>query len=193
MSKKVAVKSMAFVWFIVMIICWNLASGIFSFFPAYAGTSNANGIVGIIGSVVQIGGIFGGLIIGSLNDRFGGHMGGLFAGICGVLGLIILLIGGNPAILLIGAAVYGLYNAIANVQLPAMVTTLFGSRDYDGIFQTAAAFCPWFGAISYSLWGFLYDGTGSYVVMLLAGMGLAALTAFSGIAAVGSSKKLKRN
>jgi len=192
-TKATAVKSGAFACLVLMIISWNLASGIFSYFPAYAGTAGgATFVTGIIGSVTMVGGVIGGFVIGNLNDKKGGQVGGLFAGVCGVIGLANLMVGGNSAIALLGgAAVFGLYYAIANVQLPAMVTTLFGNRDYDKIFQTAAAFCPWFGAISYSLWGFIYDGTGSYTLMLIAGIILCAVTAGSGIAAVSFSKKLK--
>ena len=60
------------------------------------------------------------------------------------------------------------------------------------IFPVAAVFSPWVGAVSYSLWGFVYDVTESYFIMLLIGFALSVLTALTCVLAVSSSKKLKR-
>ena len=114
---------------------------------------------------------------------------------CGIvimgLGILLMSIAGSVFLIYLGGALIGIFYSIANVQLPAMVTTLYGERDYGSICPVAAAFSPWFGAVSSSLWGFLYDATGSYNAMHIAGIALTALTAIACFLAVKASKKLK--
>ena len=46
--------------------------------------------------------------------------------------------------------------------------------------------------VSYSLWGFLFDATQSYTIMLLAGLACSVITGITGILAMSASKKLPR-
>lgn len=195
-SKSKAVKSLSFVWLVVMLLAWNVGCQIFVYLAPYAGftpaaTSSSFDLTGFIGSVAMIGSIVGGYLIGGANDRFGARGGATVAGACGVVAcLLMLLFQSQAGMILAGAALFGVFYAIANVQLPAMVTTLYGERDYGSIYPVAAAFSPWFGAISSSLWGFVYDATGSYNPMLIAGIGLTALTAIACFMAIRAGKKL---
>lgn len=197
-SKSTAVKSNSFIWYVVMVVGFTLPSTIMQFLPALAGSSLAVekasfDLVGVIGSVASIGALIGGFILGAANDKVGGQGGGLVGGALGAVGLIILLSGGGSvAMLMGGAALFGVFYQLNLVQMPAMVRTLYGEREYDKIFPIAAAFAPWVGAVSYSLWGFLHDASGSYAPMLIIGAALAVLTAVSAILAVASSKKLPR-
>ncbi len=193
-EKSVAVKSASFVWYCIMVLCFTLPGAIMSYLPALASQSAAGSrISGIIGSVGMFGAILGGFVIGAANDRFGAHIGGLVAGACGIAGFILMMIGrDNPVLLLAGGALYGIFYQINQVQMPAMVRMLYGDLDYDRIFPLGATISPWVGAVSFSLWGFLFDATGSYNVMLLAGITCGILTAVTGILAVISGRKLPR-
>ena len=134
-----------------------------------------------------------GFLIGAINDRIGAQYGGLAAGALGAVGFLLMILGSADAWLLLGgAALYGIFYQINQVQMPAMVTTMYGEREYDKIFPVAAVISLWVGAVSYSLWGFVYDATESYFIMLLIGFALSVLTAMTCILAVSSSKKLKR-
>ncbi len=177
-----------------MVLCFTLPGAIMSYLPALASQSAAGSrISGIIGSVGMFGAFFGGFVIGAANDRFGAHIGGLVAGACGTSGFILMMIGrDNPVLLLAGGALYGIFYQINQVQMPAMVRMLYGDLDYDRIFPLGATISPWVGAVSFSLWGFLFDATGSYNVMLLAGITCGILTAVTGILAVISGRKLPR-
>ena len=188
-EKSVAVKSASFVWYCIMVLCFTLSGAIMSYLPALASQSAAGSrILGIIGSVGMCGAILGGFVIGAANDRFGAHIGGLVAG-----GFILMMIGrDNPVLLLAGGALYGIFYQINQVQMPAMVRMLYGDLDYDRIFPLGATISPWVGTVSFSLWGFLFDATGSYNVMLLAGITCGILTAVTGILAVISGRKLPR-
>lgn len=193
-SKSVAIKSMSFIWYGIMVVAFTLPGAIMTYLPALA--SNAapeSNTSAIIGSVGMIGAIIGGFIIGAANDKFGAQIGALVAGGCGVLGFLVLMLGGSStAMLLGGSALYGIFYQINQVQMPAMVSAMYGEREYDKIFPIGATISPWVGMVSYSLWGFLFDATKSYNAMLIAGLVCGAITAVTGILAVPASKKLPR-
>ena len=191
-SKARALKSTSFIFLVLMALCFTLPSTINQFFPNVAENSAGGGnLVGVIGSVASAGALIGGFILGAVNDKFGGRGGAVLGGVVGAVGLIILLLLGNSgAMLLCGAALFGVFYQLNMVQLPAMVRTMYGDLDYDKIFPVAAAVAPWVGAVSYSLWGFLRDATGSYNLMFTLGAVLAILTAVTAVLAVAASKKL---
>ena len=196
-SKSIAVKSGSFVWYVVAVLAFALPSAIMTYLPALAANAPAStanfDLTGIIGSVGMLGAMLGGFLIGAVNDKFGAQAGCLAGGAFGVLGFIILLMGGGSAFMLLaGAAFYGVFYQINQVQMPAMVRTMYGDREYDKIFPVCAAFTPWVGAVAYSLWGFIYDASGSYNTMLIIGIALGALTVVAGLLAVACSKKLPR-
>jgi len=194
-SKSIAVKSSSFVWYVVTVLAFSLPSAIMTYLPALAANSPVNtasfNLTGIIGSVGMLGAMLGGFVIGAVNDKFGAQAGCLVGGTFGMLGFIILLMGGGSAVMLMGgAAFFGIFYQVNQVQMPALVRTMYGDREYDKIFPVCAAFTPWVGAAAYSLWGFIYDASGSYNTMLIIGIALGALTAVAGLLAVVCSKKL---
>ncbi len=193
-SKSVAIKSMSFIWYGIMVIAFTLPGAIMTYLPAFASTvAPESNTSAIIGSVGMIGAIIGGFIIGAANDKFGAQIGALVAGGCGILGFVVLMLGGgSSAMLLGGSALYGIFYQINQVQMPAMVSAMYGEREYDKIFPIGATISPWVGTVSYSLWGFLFDATHSYNVMLTAGLICGVITAVTGILAVSASKKLPR-
>lgn len=195
-SKQTAIKSASCVWYAVMVICFTLCGGIMTFLPALASSRavNAGDVSAIIGSVGMAGAIIGGFLIGALNDRFGAHIGAVVGGGIGAAGFVLLLISGHvQLVMLAGAALYGIFYQINQIQMPAMVRCMYGEWEYDSIFPVAAVFSPWVGAVSYTLWGYVYDFTQSYNAMLVIGLVLSALTAITGVLAVSSSKKLPRH
>jgi len=196
-SKSVAIKSSSFIWLVIMMMAWNFACQIQVYLAPYATFTTAAAtsgfdLKGFIGSVAMIGSVVGGYLVGGANDKFGGKGGSLVAGICGVVACVMMLAGqANSIVILIGAALFGIYYVVGSVQLPVMITSMYGDREYSKLFPFAAAFCPWFGAVSSSLWGFLYDMTGTYSSMLIGGIVLCALTSITGVIAISNSKKLK--
>jgi len=197
-GKAEAIRSLSFIWYVIMVVSFTLCGAIMTYLPALAANSPAVNSAGfnissIIGSTGMFGAILGGFLIGTVNDRFGAQIGGLTAGALGCLGFILMLLGGSSAYLLLGGSVlYGIFYQINQVQMPAMVNAMYGEREYDKIFPVAAMFSPWVGAVSFSMWGFVFDMTGSYNIMLIIGLTLSIITAATGILAVSASKKLKR-
>lgn len=193
---KYALKSVTFVFLAIMIVCIGLAMPIFSYLPAYCTVSEASSVAtfdlpGIITSVLLVGAIVGGYIIGFFNDKFGGHVGGFIGGLIGTAGLIITLLGkSSPAMILIGAALFGIPSCFTGLQYPAMTQTLFGRIDYEKIYPTATAIAPWVSSVSFSIWGFVYDATGSYDAMFIIGAVLCVFISVFGVLAKISSKSL---
>ena len=191
-----AVKSKSFIFFALMVICLNLFTPMFSYLPAYAQLSEAGAVAtfdlkGIINSVLLVGAIVGGYIIGFCNDKFGGHIGALVGGILGAIGLIVAMLGySDPIVMLAGAAIFGLPACFTGLQYPAMALTLYGRLDYEKIYTTITPIAPWLGAVSFSLWGFVYDATGSYTPMFIIGAVLSLLTSLFGMLSKASSKSL---
>lgn len=144
-SKSDAVKSASFVWYAIMVISFTLCGAIMTFLPALASSlPEMSGLSGGIGSVGMFGAIIGGFLIGAINDRIGAQYGGLAAGALGAVGFLLMILGNADAWLLLGrAALYGIFYQINQVQMPAMVTTMYGEREYDKIFPVAAVFSPW--------------------------------------------------
>lgn len=194
---KVALKSKPFFMLVGMVACIGLFSPIFSYFPAYCTFSGASSVAtfdlpGLVNSFMLIGALVGGYIIGFFNDKFGGHIGAVVGGIIGALGLALVMLGGaaSPIMIVAGAILFGIPGCFTGLQYPAMTLTLFGNLDYEKIYPTAAVAAPWLAAVSYSLWGFVYDITQSYTAMFIIGMGLCLLTGVLGILAKISSKSL---
>lgn len=194
--KEKATKSLSFVFFILMVITFNFACPVQSYLPAYAGLSEAAktasfDVVGILNSVVLIASVIGTYAIGFANDKFGAKGGAMLAGVCGVLGFIILLMAKNSAgMMLTGGALFGLYYPINGLIMPAMLLSMYGDKDYNRIFPVAAAWGPWFGAVAASLWGFIYDAAGSYNPVFVIAAILCAGTAIFTLLGIQSSKKL---
>ena len=181
---------------ILMVITFNFAAPVQSYLPAYAGLSEAAqtasfDVVGILASVVLIASVVGNYAIGFAIDKAGARGGAVLAGVCGVLGFLILLLAKNSSgMMLAGGALFGLYYPISGLIMPAMLLNMYGDKDYNRIFPTAAAWGPWFGAVAASLWGFIYDATGSYDTVFVIALILCAGTAIFTILGVKSSKKL---
>lgn len=196
--KETALKSSSYKMLILAVIIWNVTITASAYMAAYVTTSPASAVAnfdlkGVLGMASTAGGLVGGYLIGGLNDRLGADKGLLVAGICGAAGLTTLLVfNSSPVLILCGSFVLGIFVALNNVQLPAMITCMYGEKDYDRIFPAASSASSWVGAISASMWGFINDFTGGYTVMLVTTTAMCVITAAIGLVAVKKSKTLTR-
>lgn len=196
-SKNTAVKSSSYRWLIAAVIIWNIVTTAAAYVVAYVSVSPGAAaadfdLKGVIGIASTIGTLSGGYLIGGLNDKKGANTGIALAGVCGTIGFIMLYLSKEHALaLLAGASITGVFYSLANVQLPALITQMYGCRDYDRIFPSVSSFGAWFGAFSASLWGFINDITGSYSMTLLLAATLSAAAAICGNVAVKKSESLK--
>lgn len=158
----------------------TLASVFFQFIPTYcasfAETAPAIAAAGATAaSMVALGQAIGKLLLGSVNDRK--VSAGLVIGVtAGTIGFLLLwLLPTQIAFLFIGAFAFGMFYALATVQVPLMTRVTFGMREYSEIYariSMVAALCVALGA---TMWGLLIDMVGySTIFMLLIGMALAS-------------------
>ena len=184
-AKEQAFKGKNFLWLISTVIAWNVTSTMSAYLPAYAETvlpSGGQELKGYIGLATTIGSLLGGYLLGFFNDRSGARAGAVLAAAFGVSGCLMMVLGRSSAWLIwLGAAGLGVYMALNSVQLPAMVSDMYGDLDYDPIFQRVSSIAAWFGAFSASFWGFLYDTCGNYMPMLLLAAALCMLTGCAGV------------
>ncbi len=198
-DKAVAFKSAAFIVCVLTVFIWNLTGTGANYVVAFATLSKANevakfNLIGLVSSCQMIGGLVGGLILGRIDDKLGVRAGSLFVTVVGGLGVVLMLLfQGSPVLLLVGTFLFGCYMAVSTVHAPGLFRTLFGMRDYDQIYSRALGLGPWIAALSASIWGFLYDATGSYSAMLTALAVLCALTGIGCMIAQSLSKKLPRS
>ena len=197
-SRHDALHSSSCVLLALALILWNVIATINPYIASYAATSPAAAaagfdLKGFVGVAISIGGLTGAYLIGAANDRFGAKGGVAVGCACGSAGAALLVLGAGQAVwVLAGAVLLSMYVALSNVQLPVMVSDMYGRRDYDRLFPLFTSFGSWFGAFSASMWGLLYDATGSYTPMLAIATAACALAGALGTAAVSCGRRLRQ-
>ena len=198
-SRRVAMRSTSGLLLVLALILWNVIATINPYLASYAATTPAAAsagfdLKGFIGAAVSVGSLTGAYLIGLANDHFGAKGGVVIGCASGALGTAAILLGDRSGIvILLGVALLGVYISLANVQLPVMLTDMYGSLDYDKLFPLFTSFGSWFGAFSASFWGLLHDVTGGYTAMLSIGVAACALAGVLGLLAVQRSKRLWKN
>lgn len=146
-----------------------------------------------LASAVMFGSLIGKVVLGWTNDRSvkGSVVFGLLSGI---IGLALVLWGVSVSVILayVGGFLFGIYFASATTTTPAIVRLAFGGLDYSKIYAYVTGVCALFAAFGSTIWGLIYDGTGSFTGTFLtdmANMAVAFLLAFGGLVI---AKKLPR-
>src|SRR5699024_2531387 len=118
-------------------------------------------------SMFSIGAMVGKPIIGVLVDKLGTIKGvglGLVVGIVGTF--LIIIHGGNAGILFVGLIMLGVGASQGPMGPPLVCRTAFGSLDYSTIYSYMSTATALANAIMVSVYGFIYDFTGSYKYVL---------------------------
>lgn len=107
-------------------------------------------------------GIFGKLILGGLNDKFGTVKGSLFAFMMMSISFICLILGANPIMFFVMALFYGIGNGIGTVFAPLLTSATFGTKNFNimrGITQSPMQLGMSLGGLFMAT---IYDATGTY-------------------------------
>lgn len=154
------------------------------FIPKYA-TSMAFSLeqASYVSSSVMMGVALGKLVLGYINDR-NCRLGVLVTTAGGAAGLLIMIFGGEwLTALLIGAFFFGWAYAGVTVQTAMLTREVFGSKSYSRIYAIISIALAAGGALASGGWGLLADAT-SYTVIFLTGALLLLLCAGIGLAAL---------
>lgn len=188
-----ALKSTAFVMTALFAGVIIMGSGITSHIPGIAANYGFSTAIGATAaSMLGIGVIIGKLLIGFLSDKLGPAKGIIINLIAGCAGLVMVLFNGGSSILLYGGVILLGFGTCLGTVSPALVAkTAFGVRDYNVIYSYISTVSSLAGAISISLYGFVYDATSSYAVVLYILLGAFVLSGIFSTIAVKSAKKLE--
>lgn len=168
------------------------------YLPTYIKSLSLTGVdVAMVGatlaSVVMFGSLIGKLVLGWTNDKsVPGSV--IFGLLSGIIGLALVLWGVNISIFLVyvGGALFGVFFASATTTTPAIIRKAFGNLDYTKIYAYVTGVCALLAAAGSTIWGMIFDSTGSFTGTYLVDMSVMAVCfvlAFGGLAI---AKKLPR-
>lgn len=142
------------------------------YFPSYASAqTNFPDVVAassIVVSVSMAGSAIGKIFLGTINDKLSARACVSLAMACGLFGLIcMLLFPGLLIMLYIGAFLFGIFYASANVVIPLFVRALYGTLDFFKIYSYVAVGVAAGDAIGLSIWGFIADSIGFDAIFIV--------------------------
>jgi MFS transporter, OFA family, oxalate/formate antiporter len=162
-----------------MIFNGLINTGALGQFPPALEELHGAAVAAAIISLYSLVGIFGKLILGWVNDKFGIVKGILFGCITFGLAFFMMLFGSNVVIVYLMAISFGLGNAMGAVMPPLITSEIYGPQKYGevyGYISSATQLGLTFGSI---LVASIFDITGSYkpawIVMILLTVGVIVL------------------
>ena len=127
---------------------------------------------------VMIGQTSGKFLLGWLNDKAGINITN-FVGIgSGMTGILLILFSGSIGAisLYIGGLAFGIGYSCSTLLPPFMIKAVFGNRDYAAIYTIVMSSATLAIAVGTTIFGFVYDITGSYYAVFL---GVLAIQVFA--------------
>lgn len=188
-----AVRMPVFYLIIGMFIAVSLVSGAYTHVPAMLRAKGYGELaVGGLNACYQTGAAVTQLLLGALSVRWGiRRTMELFLSLIGI-GAIGLLFTGSGSILITGAftLMLGGGRALGVVEGPVLVREAFGHKCYNTIFTNLYTAYLTACALTTTIYGIIYDSTGSYTVVfvfILVCIGVVALTVFGSLYCIGRS------
>lgn len=123
--------------------------------------------------MLMIGSLLGGLFFGLLSDKIGSKVSVLISMSFGIASVVLLIVGaGNRSVFLGAMVLFGLLNSSIGTMGPLLVSSIFGHKNYASIYSIAAMGMAIGGMLGTPLFGFIFDKTGSFdlVLYLIIGM-----------------------
>ena len=141
-----------------------MCAAFFQQIPAFCAHGELGASAGAVAvSIVMVGGTVAKFFLGWLNDRVGAGVTGVIAAVTGAFGLILAwMAGSNVMLFYIGMGVFGFGYAALTVVAPMLARAAFGSRNYSQIYSWVSTGIFVFTAVSFVVYGMIYDITGSY-------------------------------
>lgn len=157
-------KSPALYTLILVAGIFVMCAAFFQQIPAFCAHGALGAAVGAMAvSIIMVGGIVGKLLLGALNDKIGIQWTGLIATVGGALGIALAWLSGtNVAVFYAGMVIFGFGYAGLTVIAPMLARAAFGSRNYSQIYSWVSTGIFVATAISFVVYGMIYDTTGSY-------------------------------
>lgn len=154
-----------------------MCAAFFQQIPAFCARTELGAGAGAMAvSIMMVGGIVFKLILGALNDRIGVRYTGIIAAAAGGIGILLaFLAGSNVAMFYAGMVIFGGGYAGLTVIAPMLARESFGSLNYSQIYSWVSTGIFVFTAISFVVYGMIYDTTGSYDLCFVVVIAMYAL------------------
>ncbi|MCM3758445.1 MFS transporter [Sporosarcina aquimarina] len=190
----VAKKSSAFY---ALVIFFFLVTSIASFsmhIPTFL--MNKGFDVAFAGNVMatyMIGVLVGSLIIGFLSDKIGTKNTAILSMVVGLIGIILLLVSVSSTIAItIAVGMFGTISSSIGTLGPALASSLFGNKEYSQIYSNASLGLAISSIVALPAYGYVFDFTGSYNVVLISIIIMLIINIIAVIVAFKGKKKLEQ-
>lgn len=167
-------KQASFILFVTFSVLVCSATNLSQHFPGFATSIGYDVTVGAtLVSAVMVGNIVSKLVIGALSDALGAIKATYVMLSCVFIGAVLLLLGLNTPMLLLGAFLFGASYSIGAVGIPLLTKHFFKQENYTTVFPVITFANGIGGAIAISLIGYIYDFFHSYAMALYFGVAVA--------------------
>ncbi len=170
-------KSAAFPMLVIMALCGGSVAVMSQYMTSFALDVGYLAVVGAtMTSAAMIGNMGSKILLGAVADR-NISIAVIAAVVCPVIALGgLMAVGGSSAILIVAVAFfYGFVQPSNTVILPLVIQKLFGDKDYGRIWAMIAPFSCIACAAGATMWGWIYDGTGSFHIVFIIGIALLCI------------------
>lgn len=190
----VAKKSSAFY---ALVIFFFLVTSIASFsmhIPTYLMDKGFDvTFAGNVMGTYMFGVLIGSLILGYLTDKVGSKNTAIFAMVIGLIGICLLLFSVSSSIIItIAVGLFGFISSSIGTLAPALTSSLFGNKEYSQIYSNASLGLAISSVVALPAYGYIFDFTGSYDVVLYSIIIMLIVNIICVIAAFRGKKKLEQ-
>ena len=172
-----AIKSPGLYLLILVACIFVMCAAFFQQIPAFAAHGALGASAGAMAvSIIMVGGVVFKLVLGALNDKIGVKYTGIIAASCGAIGILLAYIAGEiVALYYAGMVVFGGGYAGLTVIAPMLARAAFGSLNYSQIYSWVSTGIFIATAISFLVYGMIYDTTGSFDLCFILVIGMYVL------------------
>jgi MFS family permease len=158
-----------------------LCAAFFQQIPSFAATGPLGAAAGALAvSIVMIGSTIGKFLLGWMSDRLGSLITGVFAALCGAVGVTMAFLAGtNLTVFYIGMGAFGIGFAALTVVAPMLAREGFGTAHYSDIYQWVSTGIFVFSGAAALIYARIYDVTKSFDAAFVLVIVMYVLTAAS--------------
>ena len=137
-----------------------------SHFPVHGETVGLRPeIASLMLSGAMVGNVSWKAVYGALSDRIGVVQASLIMYAISLVSLVFMILSQNPAVLIFGSFLFGGIFAVNGVGLPLLSNTFFGPVVGAKVYSRVNFISSFGGALGVGLAGYIYDYSGSYILV----------------------------
>lgn len=143
--------------------------------------------------IYMLGMCCGAVVFGIFSDKIGARITAVIAMVCGLVAISILILFGKTALCFMGSMfLFGMFSSSLGTLGPLLTKAIFGDKDYGQIFATLSMGLAVAGVIAIPAYGFVYDATKSYTLVLYALLVMLVINIFCIIASFMGKKNMEQ-